>query len=54
MLLSLLALMPFVLLRRPWALRLWRRIKFIVVAYAIIIATAGILRLIFDWENIYG
>lgn len=54
MLLSLIGLIPFVILRKPWAVRLWRRIKFIIVVYAIIIATAGILRLIFTWEEIYG
>ena len=54
MVLSLFALIPFVILRKPWALRLWRRLKFIIVIYAIIIATAGIVRLFFTWEDIYG
>ncbi len=54
MFLSFVGLVPFVLLRRPWAVRLWRRLKVIIVVYAIIIATAGILRLVFAWEDIYG
>jgi hypothetical protein len=54
MLVSLIGLVPFVVLRKPWALRFWRRIKFIIVVYAIIIATAGILRLAFSWGDIYG
>ncbi len=54
MLLSLIGLMPFVFLRRPWAVSLWRRIKAILVIYAVIIATAGILRLIVAWDSIYG
>ncbi len=54
MLLSLLGLAPFVLLRKPWAVRLWRRIKVIIVVYAVIIATAGIVRLVFNWGDIYG
>lgn len=54
MVLSLVALIPFVVLRKPWALTLWRRLKLIIVIYAIVIATAGILRLIITWEDIYG
>ena len=54
MVISLAALIPFVVLRKPWAVSLWRRLKTIIVVYAIIIATAGIVRLIMDWESIYG
>jgi len=54
MVVSLLALIPFVILRKPWALTIWRRLKIIIVVYAIIIATVGILRLIITWEDIYG
>jgi glucose-6-phosphate-specific signal transduction histidine kinase len=54
MVLSLISLIPFVVLRKPWALRLWRQLKLIIVVYAIIIAAAGILRLITSWDDIYG
>ncbi len=54
MLLSLVGLAPFVVLRKPWAVQFWRRIKVIIVIYAVIIATAGILRLVFAWDDIYG
>ncbi|MDH3664824.1 MAG: hypothetical protein OEU92_33225 [Alphaproteobacteria bacterium] len=54
MVVSLASLIPFVVLRKPWAVSLWRRLKTIIVVYAIIIATAGIVRLIMDWESIYG
>jgi hypothetical protein len=53
-LLGILGVIPFVVLRRPWALRLWRNVKVIVVVYAIVILVAGILRLVFNWEDIYG
>jgi len=54
MVLSLIALIPFVVLRKPWAITVWRRLKMIILVYAIVIATAGILRLIISWEDIYG
>ena len=54
MVLSLISLVPFVILRRPWAVRLWRRLKLIIVVYAIIIAMAGIVRLVLNWDDIYG
>jgi hypothetical protein len=54
MVLSLVALIPFVVLRKPWAITLWRRMKLIIVIYAIVIATAGIIRLVFSWDDIYG
>ena len=41
MVISLVALIPFVVLRKPWAVRLWRQMKTVIVVYAIIIATAG-------------
>ncbi len=54
MVISLAALIPFVVLRKPWAVSLWRRLKVIIVVYAIIIATAGVVRLVMNWESIYG
>jgi hypothetical protein len=54
MVLSLISLIPFVVLRKPWAVLLWRRLKLIIVVYALVIAAAGILRLITSWDDIYG
>ncbi|HEU0073059.1 MAG TPA: hypothetical protein VFS30_03540 [Dehalococcoidia bacterium] len=54
MVLSLAALIPFVVLRKPWAVTLWRRMKLIIVIYALVIAAAGIVRLVFSWDDIYG
>jgi hypothetical protein len=54
MVLSVLALLPFVWMRRPWAVAIWRRAKLIAVLYAVIILVAGIVRLVFNFEDIYG
>jgi hypothetical protein len=54
MVVSLICLIPFVVLRKPWAVKLWRRIKTVIIVYVIIIAAAGILRLIINWDEIYG
>ena len=36
-----LALWPFVVLRRPWAVRIWERFRLLIVIYAIVIAAAA-------------
>jgi hypothetical protein len=54
LLVSGLALLPFVALRRPWAIKLWQRFKLVVVIYAVVVVVAGIVGLISDWEGIYG
>lgn len=54
MVLSIVAILPFVWLRRPWALMIWRRAKIIAVLYAAIILVSGIARLVFNWDDIYG
>ena len=54
MVLSILATLPFVLLRKRWAIVLWRRAKLVAVIYAIIILTSAIVRLVFGWDDIYG
>jgi hypothetical protein len=54
MVVSILATLPFVLLRRRWAIVLWRRAKLVAVIYALIILTSAIVRLVFGWDDIYG
>jgi hypothetical protein len=49
-----LALLPFVALRRPWAIKLWQRFKLVVVIYAVVVAVTAIVSLIFNWDAIYG
>jgi len=53
-LLGFVGVMPFVVLRQPWALRIWRKLKLIIVIYAVVILVAGIVRLVFNWDEIYG
>jgi hypothetical protein len=54
MLLSIVATLPFVWLRRPWAITLWRRAKLVVAIYALVILVSAIVSLIFRWDDIYG
>ena len=54
MVLSVLAVLPFVVLRRRWAIVLWQRAKLIAVIYVLIIVTSAIVRLVFGWDDIYG
>jgi hypothetical protein len=53
-LLALVGFMPFVVLRRPWAVRIWSRVKLVVVVYVLVVFLAAILRLLFNWDDIYG
>jgi hypothetical protein len=54
MVLSVILILPFVWMRRPWAIAIWRRAKLIAVLYAAIILASGIVRLVFNWDDIYG
>lgn len=54
MVLSLVGLVPFVVLRKPWAVRLWRQLKIIILVYAIVIAVSGIMGLVLNWNDFYG
>ena len=46
--------MPFVALKRPWAVRLWQRFKLFVVIYAVIVLVAAVVGLVSNWDDIYG
>jgi glucose-6-phosphate-specific signal transduction histidine kinase len=54
MVLSLVGLVPFVVLRKRWAVRLWRQLKIIILVYAIVIAISGIMGLVLNWNDFYG
>ena len=54
MILSMVALVPFVWMRKPWAVAIWRRAKLIAFLYALLILLSGIARLVFNWNDIYG
>ena len=49
-----LSLLPFVMLKQPWAVRLWRRLRLFFVVYAVVILVSAIVALIFRWDAIYG
>jgi hypothetical protein len=48
------AIAPFIMLRQPWALRIWRRLRWFFVVYAVVILVSAIVGLIFRWDAIYG
>jgi hypothetical protein len=54
MILSVIAILPFVWLRKPWAVAIWRNAKMVAVLYALIILLSGIVRLVFNWDDISG
>ena len=47
-------LVPLYRLRVRWVVDLWRRTKLIVVLYCVIVFVAAVLRLIFNFDAIYG
>ena len=49
-----LALAPFVAIRRPWALRIWQRVKFFVILYVLVIFASAVFWLITRWDDFYG
>lgn len=49
-----LALMPFVVIRRPWALRLLKRVRTGFVIYILVMVLAAAIVLITRWDQIYG
>ena len=51
---SALAVAPFALLRRPWAVRIWRRFRLVLVIYVLVIVTSAIVSLVLRWDDIYG
>ena len=49
-----LATLPFAFIRRPWAVRLWHRLRLLFVVYALVILVSAIVQLVFRWDAIYG
>jgi hypothetical protein len=49
-----LLLAPFVVLRRPWAVRLWGRIKSLFVLYVVVIVVSAAVWLVVRWDDFYG
>ena len=49
-----LATAPFLMLKRPWAVRLWRRLRWFFVVYAVVVFVSAVVALYFRWDSIYG
>ncbi len=49
-----LGLWPFVLLRRPWAIRVWQRFKVVVLVYVLVLVVVTLYSLFFRFDQIYG
>ena len=47
-------LMPFVMLKRPWAVKLWGKARLFFVIYAVAVLVSAIVALATRWDAIYG
>ena len=54
LLLSALVLAPFIVTRRPWALRLWQRLRLFLIIYVVVIVVSAITALVLRWDDFYG
>ncbi len=54
LLIGVVVLGPFLALKRPWAVRLWARVRLLFVIYVIVILTSAIVGLALRWHDIYG
>ena len=45
---------PFLKMRKTWAVKLRRRVKWLFVAYVAIVFLSAVLRLALNWDAIYG
>ena len=48
-----LGIIPFVYLKQPWAVKLWKRVRLVLVVYVLVIFLAAVLRLSLGWDDIY-
>jgi hypothetical protein len=46
--------LPFVFLKQPWAVKLWRRIRLVIVIYVLVIFFSAVVRLVLNWDSFYG
>jgi hypothetical protein len=54
LLLAGLVTLPFAFIKQPWAVRLWGRVRMLLVLYALVIVVSAIVALVFRWDAIYG
>jgi hypothetical protein len=45
---------PFVALKKPWALRLWQRIRLLFYIYVLAIVISAVVLLVSHWNDFYG
>jgi hypothetical protein len=46
--------LPFALIKRPWAVRMWQRIRVGFAIYMLVILVSAIVALVSRWDQIYG
>lgn len=49
-----LLLAPFVVLKQPWAVRLWSRVSKLFWVYVIAITISAVFWLVLRWDDFYG
>ena len=47
-------MMPFIMMKQPWALKLWKKVRLLFVIYVAVIFFAAVFRLALNWDAIYG
>ena len=52
--LSVAVMAPFLKLKTPWAVKLWRRVRLFFAAYVLMIFLLAVYRLMANWDAIYG
>jgi hypothetical protein len=52
--LGLVLLLPFYKMRACWAVGLWRKLRLVVIAYCVVVLVAAVVRLVFNFDAIYG
>ena len=46
--------LPFAFLKQPWAVKLWRRMRLVIVIYVLVIFISAMVRLVLNWDEFYG
>jgi energy-converting hydrogenase Eha subunit H len=49
-----LIIVPFYKMRARWAVDLWRRMRLVVLLYCVVVFVAAVVRLVFNFDAIYG
>jgi hypothetical protein len=49
-----LLILPFYKMRARWAVDLWRKLRLVVIVYCVVVVVAAVVRLVFNFDAIYG